>query len=128
MRVIFDTHALLWWLSGDERLPRNLRPAIEGRAIRVFVSAANGWEITTKFRVGKLPHAAPFAADVENRVRGEGFFPLAITMQHAQRAGGLRGPDRDPFDRMLAAQALIEDLPIVSNDRVFDRFGVRRLW
>lgn len=86
------------------------------------------WEIATKFRLGKLAHAARLAHDVPRYVGQEGFNEFPVTMAHAQRAGGLRGPDRDPFDRMLAAQALIEDLPIVSNDRVFDRFGVRRLW
>jgi PIN domain nuclease of toxin-antitoxin system len=94
----------------------------------VLVSAASAWEITTKFRLGKLLGASDVAADVVGCVSGQGFVPLDISLLHAQRAGSLAGEHRDPFDRMLIAQAQLEDIAIVSDDRVFDDFGVRRIW
>jgi PIN domain nuclease of toxin-antitoxin system len=93
-----------------------------------LVSAASAWEISTKARLGKLPGALDVAADVAGGVASQGFASLDITILHAQRAGRLPGDHRDPFDRMLIAQAQLEDLPIASDDRVFDRYGVARLW
>ena len=92
------------------------------------MSAASAWEITTKNRLGKLPGAADVAADVAGAVSGQGFTPLDITIVHAQRAGRLPGEHRDPFDRMLIAQSQLEDLQIVTDDSVFDAYGVERLW
>jgi PIN domain nuclease of toxin-antitoxin system len=94
----------------------------------VFVSAASAWEITTKYRIGKLSQAAALAYDVSGALAGQGFVELPITVQHAQTAGSLPGPHRDPFNRMLIAQATLSDLVLVSNEPVFDRYGVRRLW
>jgi PIN domain nuclease of toxin-antitoxin system len=92
------------------------------------VSAASVWEITTKARLGKLPRAADVAADVPACIESQGFVALPITVRHAQRAGALRGPHRDPFDRMLIVQAQAEGVPIASNESVFDDYGVTRLW
>lgn len=103
MRLLLDTHAVL-------------------------VSAASAWEITTKHRLGKLPGAALAAADLDGLIAAQGFEALAITLPHAAQAGRLAGPHRDPFDRMLIAQALSEQLVLVSNETSFDRYGVRRLW
>jgi PIN domain nuclease of toxin-antitoxin system len=128
MRLVLDTHALLWWLDGDRRLSRLARTAIGDAENTVFVSAASAWEITTKNRLGKLPGAADVAADVAGAVSGQGFTPLDITIVHAQRAGRLPGEHRDPFDRMLIAQSQVEDLQIVTDDSVFDAYGVERLW
>ena len=128
MRLLLDTHTLLWWLDGDRRLPRQARAVIAAPTNDIRVSAASAWEITTKARLGKLPGALDVASDVAGAVAGQGFLAIEITIVHAQRAGSLPGPHRDPFDRMLAAQALAEHLPIVSNDDVFDAFGVRRIW
>jgi PIN domain nuclease of toxin-antitoxin system len=128
VRVLLDTHTLLWWLDGDRRLSRKARAAIDDPSTIVLVSAASAWEITTKARIGKLPGALEVAADVAAHVTAQAFTSLDITMLHAQRAGRLPGEHRDPFDRMLAAQAQLEDLPIVSNDEVFDSYGVNRLW
>jgi PIN domain nuclease of toxin-antitoxin system len=94
----------------------------------VFVSAASVWEITTKFRIGKLPGAADIVGDIPRVVASQAFSPLPITLAHAQRAGLLAGAHRDPFDRMLIAQAQVEDLLLVTNERLFDDYGVRRLW
>jgi PIN domain nuclease of toxin-antitoxin system len=128
VRLLLDTHALLWWLDGDRRLSRRARHAIGDQRSAILVSAASAWEITTKERLGKLPGAADVAADVAGCVAGQGFEPLDITVRHAQRAGRLGGDHRDPFDRMLIAQAQLEDLLIVSDDGVFDVYGVSRVW
>ena len=128
MRLLLDTHALLWWLDGSRRLSRKARAAIGDEANGVFVSAASAWEITTKARLGKLPGAVDVAADVAGCVAGQGFSAMDVTILHAQRAGRLPGHHRDPFDRMLIAQAQLEDLPVVTDDDVFDGYGVTRFW
>ncbi|MCX5760721.1 MAG: type II toxin-antitoxin system VapC family toxin [Gemmatimonadetes bacterium] len=128
MRILLDTHALLWWLDGDGRLSKRARAAIGDVRTTCLVSAASAWEITTKARLGKLPGALAVAADVSACLRSQQFTPLDISVDHAQRAGSLPGAHRDPFDRMLIAQAHAENLPVVSNDEVFDGFGVVRIW
>lgn len=128
MRILLDTHALLWWLDGDRRLSKRARILIGDSDTDVIVSAASAWEISTKFRLGKLPGATDVARDIVGCVARQQFSTLDITIHHAQRAGGLNIPHRDPFDRMLIAQAQMEDLPIVSNEEIFDDFGVTRIW
>ena len=128
MRLLLDTHALIWWLNDNARLGRAGYAAIEESANEVLVSAATAWEIATKHSLGKLPGVGALADDIPGAVRAEGFGELAVTVAHGVRAGRLPGPHRDPFDRMLIAQAQAEDLAIVSNEALFDRFGVRRVW
>jgi PIN domain nuclease of toxin-antitoxin system len=128
MRLLLDTHAFLWWLDGDASLSLIARETIADEANEIFLSAASAWEITTKHRLGKLPGAASVAADVAACVAGQGFLELPITMAHAQIAGSLAGPHRDPFDRILIAQAMVESLVLVSNELAFDAYGARRLW
>jgi len=128
MRVLLDTHAFLWWLDGDRRLSTRARRTVGNEDNTVLVSAASAWEIATKFRIGKLPGAAEVATDISGCIIRQNFEMFDITVLHAQRASGLPGPHRDPFDRMLAAQAQIEDLPIITNDLVFDDYGVSRIW
>jgi len=128
VRFLLDTHTLLWWLDGDRRLSRRARNAIADEDNSVLVSAASAWEIATKVRLGKLPGAIEVAAELPAIVRRQSFEPLPIAIVHALRAGNLPGPHRDPFDRMLIAQAQAEDLGLVSNERVFDAYGVRRVW
>ena len=94
----------------------------------VFVSAASAWEIATKYRIKWLPQAAALALDVPGALASQGFTELPITVLHGQAAGGLPGPNRDPIDRMLIAQATLAGLVLVSNEAVFDRYAVRRLW
>jgi PIN domain nuclease of toxin-antitoxin system len=127
-RLLLDTHAFLWWLAGDEMLGVDAREAIGEGLHPVFVSAASVWEISTKHRLGKLPGASAIAGDLAHSVESQGFIGLPITVSHGQAAGALPGPHRDPFDRMLIAQAMLDDLVLVSNERVFDAYGVRRLW
>lgn len=128
MHALLDTHALLWWLDGDRRLPRSARAIIAEETTTVLVSAASAWEIATKVRIGRLPGTEEVAADLPGIVLGQGFVQLPITLAHAQRAGSLPGSHRDPFDRMLIAQAQVEDVPLVSNEVLFDAYGVRRIW
>lgn len=128
MRLLLDTHALLWWLVGDKALSATARKAIADSDNEIFVSAATAWEVATKFRLGKLPGAATFAADISSYVASQGFVELAVRLVHGQIAGALPGPHRDPFDRMLIAQAVTENLVLISNESVFDAYGAKRLW
>jgi PIN domain nuclease of toxin-antitoxin system len=129
VRLLLDTHALLWWLAGDERLPLAARREIDAEGAQVFASAASAWEIATKYRLRRLPETvAPLALDFGRTVVRHGFIPLDITVGHAQDAGALPDPLGDPFDRMLVAQARAERTALVSNESAFDRFGVVRIW
>lgn len=128
MRLLLDTHALIWWLAGDASLSRAVRHAVTDDGNDVYVSAASAWEIATKHRLGKLAAAETLASDVAAAVAGQGFIELPITMRHAQAAGGLPGTHKDPFDRMLIAQASLENMVLVSRETVFDAYGVHRLW
>ena len=128
MRLLLDTHALIWWLAGDPLLSANAKAAVFDPENDVFVSAASAWEIATKFRIGKLPSAGALARDVRGPLANQGFLELPITLQDGHAAGSLSNPHRDPFDRMLIAQAALADLVLVSNETVFDCYGIRRLW
>ncbi len=128
MRVLLDTHAFLWWVEDSPHLIATARNVIADEANDIVVSAASAWEIATKHRLGKLPEAEAVAADVAGCIAEEGFEALAIGVADAERAGRLPGIHRDPFDRMLIAQALGHDLAIVSVDATLDRYGVNRLW
>lgn len=128
MRLLLDTHAFLWWLAGDKRLSVRARRIVAEETNIVFVSAASAWEVATKARLGKLPGADFIAQEFSEHLALQGFNGLDITVRHGQRAGSLPGLHRDPFDRMLIAQAQAENLAIVSNETVFDRYGVMRVW
>jgi PIN domain nuclease of toxin-antitoxin system len=109
-------------------LSRRAKTLLSGFDTEVFVSAASAWEVCTKVRLGKLPGAEMFALDFTSRVRAMGFHELPVSVEHGQRAGLLPGDHRDPFDRMLIAQSLAENLPVVSNEKLFDNYGVQRIW
>jgi PIN domain nuclease of toxin-antitoxin system len=128
VRLLLDTHALLWWLDGDRRLSPAARTLIADAGVAVFVSAASAWEISTKVRIGKLPGAVEVAERLPEIVRGQRFQELGISLAHARLAGLLPGAHRDPFDRMLIAQAQVEGIALVSNETLFDGYGVRRIW
>ena len=127
MNLLLDTHALLWWATLDPGLSLRAKKAISAEATGVYVSAASIWEISTKVRLGKLEWPAD-AGTVTTYILGQGFRGLPIALTHAELAGELRIDHRDPFDRMLIAQARLEDLLLVSNERLFDTAGVKRLW
>lgn len=128
MRLLLDTHTLLWWFSDDSALPASCRSLIGQMESEVFVSAVSAWEISTKFRLGKLPSAAELVQDFGGYLARDNFHSLLLTSDHGIRAGLLPGPLKDPFDRMLIAQAETERLFIVSNEELFDHYGIRRIW
>jgi PIN domain nuclease of toxin-antitoxin system len=128
VKLLLDTHAFLWWLAGDDALSATASKAIADEANTVFVSAASTWEITIKYRLGKLPGVAAIVADLDAAISDQGFSGLAVSVRHGQAAGALPGPLRDPIDRMLIAQAMLDQLILVSNERPFDFYGVARLW
>lgn len=128
MQLLLDTHALLWWLAGDaKQLSRRARAAIGNEDNTIYVSAASAWEISTRQRLGKLD-AGILSGRMSKVIARQAFMILDITMDHAERAGGLPGTHKDPFDRMLIAQAQAENLALVSNESVFDAYAVTRIW
>jgi PIN domain nuclease of toxin-antitoxin system len=128
LRVLLDTHALLWWLSGDPALTRTAARIIADTKNTVVVSAASAWEVAIKVRLGKLHTATNLMSDFCSQMEREGFDLLAISAEHGVRGGLLPGLHKDPFDRMLIAQSQAENIPVITNKRVFDSYGVRRLW
>jgi PIN domain nuclease of toxin-antitoxin system len=128
VRLLLDTHALIWWTVDLPRLSKAAQNAIADPENTVFVSAVSAFEIALKHGMGKLPVAGPLATAFVAQIEAEGFTGLSITLDHGQRAGALATPHRDPFDRLLIAQALHEELTLVSNERLFDATGVSRLW
>ena len=128
MKLLLDTHALIWWLAGDQALSQPAREAIADEANTVLVSAASAMEISTKFRLGKLVGAALLAQDFEAIIAAQGFTELPITVRHARMASEMNIAHKDPFDRLLIAQAQADGLVLVSNEALFDSFAVRRIW
>jgi PIN domain nuclease of toxin-antitoxin system len=128
VKLLLDTHALIWWLAGDNALSSRAQAAIADDANAVAVSAASAMEISTKFRIGKLPQAALLAQNFETIIADQGFFELPISVRHAKLAGDMNIAHKDPFDRLLIAQAQAEDMVLVSNEELFDGFAVKRLW
>ena len=125
--VLLDTHIFLWWLFNDSRLPLEIKMVIEDINNPVYVSAASVWEISTKFRIGKLPEASSVAKNVPLWITKAGFQPLAVTLEHAQMAGSWDVPHRDPFDRMLAAQAKLEGMDFATVDTAMEIFSIKLL-
>ena len=128
MRLLLDTHTLIWWMTGDAHLSKAAHTLIEQEDNLSLVSAASAWEIGTKVRLGRLPAAAGLILDFVADLARERIGILAVSADHGIRAGLLPGPHKDPFDRMLIAQALAENIPIVSNDLALDGYGATRLW
>jgi len=125
---LLDTHALLWWLFDDERLSGDARAVISEPHHRILVSSATAWEIATKYRLGRLDAAKELVEDVSGWIARAGFVELPISLRHAERAGLWTVAHRDPFDRMLAAQSALEDVPLVTRDPAFGQFGIRVVW
>jgi PIN domain nuclease of toxin-antitoxin system len=128
VRYLLDTHAALWWLFDDPRLPTRARALLAERRNEMLISAASAWEIATKHRLGKLECARELVKDMTGWFRRARFTELPVTVAHAQRAGSWTQPHRDPFDRMLAAQSILEDVPLISRDQAFAAFGVALVW
>lgn len=128
MAILLDTHSLLWWMEGDPRLSQRARAAVAAPSAEVFVSAASAWELATKVRLGKLPAAVRLTHRLHESLAEQNFKQLAITVEHGRLGGLLPGAHRDPFDRILAAQSLLENMALVTGDQVFPSFGVKVLW
>ena len=128
MRLLLDTHALLWVLEDNPRLSQRAAEALAAPDAEKLVSAASAFEICLKFKLGKLPGSAALAEAFQETIAAIDCTPLPVSLAHAALAGGLDLSHKDPFDRLLIAQARIERVPIVSNEGVFDRFGVERIW
>ncbi len=128
MRLLLDTHALLWWQTGDPRLSSAALAAIAAEDNEILVSAASAWEIAIKTRLGKLASIPEAAARYGELIAADGFVHLPITHRHALRAGAYPALHKDPFDRMLAAQAELEELRLVTADPMFAEFRTSVLW
>lgn len=126
--LLLDTHALLWWLAEPDRLSPAAHQAISDPGNRVHVSAASGWEIATKVRLGKLPATSELLDDLPQLLAAQGFEALPITLLHGLHAGRYSMAHRDPFDRLLAAQAELGGLTLVSLDPALQSFPCNLLW
>jgi PIN domain nuclease of toxin-antitoxin system len=127
VRVLLDTHALIWWFANESRLSRRASSTIANQNNTVLVSAAVAWELAIKVNLGKFD-ALSLATELPRYTEEEGFEELAISMEQAVRAGLLPLHHRDPFDRLLVAQAQSLNVPILSADAVLDQYDVRRVW
>lgn len=128
MKILLDTHTLLWWLNNDHRLSAFAKQTIESESNEILVSAASAWEIATKARIGKLLGVQRLISDFDNLIFTKGFKHLAISHRHALLAGGFDSTHRDPFDRILAAQAKIENAAFLTNDPAMNAFEVSLVW
>lgn len=128
MRALLDTHALIWWAENDPRLGAEAKDLLKDPDATLLVSAVSVYEMRLKDNLGKLPSAQMLLADLDGYFAEQGFGLIDLSIRQADLAGRLPLHHRDPFDRMLIAQALLEGIPILSNERLFEDFGVRRLW
>ncbi len=128
MRLLLDTHALIWAVDQPDRLGSRARPALEDEANEVVISAATIWEIAIKTGLGKLTLSVPYREWMDRAITDLRSTILPITVEHADVQARLPGYHRDPFDRMLIAQAMAEKIPLVANEDTFDQYGVSRLW
>jgi len=128
VRVLLDTHTLLWAVLSNASLSKKARAIILDQSTEVLVSAASAWEIATKVRLGRLPMAEEFEANFLDDMQVAGYGLREVTVEDGLRAGRLVGDHQDPFDRMIAAQALNDDIAVISADDKLDGFGIRRIW
>jgi PIN domain nuclease of toxin-antitoxin system len=128
MKILLDTHALLWFIAGDANLSANARSLIEDAANEKHVSAASIWETAIKISIGKMSLSAPFERLFPHQLAVNGFDLLPIETKHASQLISLPFHHRDPFDRILIAQAIEENMTLVSIDTVFDNYAVTRIW
>lgn len=128
MKLLLDTHSYIWWATEDKRLSLKARKAVLARAARVYVSAISAYEMAYKHRQGGLPKVGSMVMRLDDDLAERGFIPLAVTLEHGRRAGELADEHGDPFDRLLAAQAIVEDMAVVTNDPKLAALGARCLW
>jgi len=128
VKVLLDTHVLLWYYLDDPQLSATARAAIQNPENSIFISAASHWEIAIKLSIGKYTLHAPFGTFIQEAVYDNGFRFLPFEPQHSAAMIGLPFHHRDPFDRFIVAQAVVEDMPIVSVDAILNNYPIRRLW
>lgn len=128
MRLLLDTHSFLWFVSGSPQLSTTARTLIEDTSNQPFLSVASLWEMAIKVSLGKLSLGQPFEILIPRQLSLNGIALLGITVSHAAVVAKLPFHHRDPFDRLLTAQAIVEQMPIVSGDSSFDSYAVTRLW
>jgi PIN domain nuclease of toxin-antitoxin system len=128
VRLLLDTHVFLWWVGGSRELSRRARAAIGSGRNECFVSLATAWEIAIKVSLGSLRVEGALDRFLPEQIAANGFKPLPIDLKHATRVATLPFHHRDPFDRLLVAQALEEELAIVTADAVVTKYGARRVW
>jgi PIN domain nuclease of toxin-antitoxin system len=128
VKYLLDTHTLLWWAFDAPDLSPAARALISDPANTILVSSASAWEMATKHRLGRLPEASVFLQDLVGWLDKAGLVELPIGLVHAQRAGAMPQPHRDPFDRMISAQSLLEQAPVIGCDEALRQFGVALVW
>ena len=128
MRVLLDTHALLWWVLGNPKLSPAAAAVLGDAQTTILVSSVSGHEISTKYRLGKLAVPSRLAENLDQMIAENGWQAMPLSMAQAQLAGRMPGTHKDPFDRMLAAQSIVEDAPLITNDPAFPAFGVKVIW
>ncbi len=128
MKLLLDTSAFLWWYKAPQFLSPNVRQVLSEQKWRIYLSAASAWEVATKVRLGKLPEAARLIERFDDYLEEQNFVAIPVSTTHARLGGSLASPHRDPFDRIIAAQAQIEDMPVATTDVAFQTLGVRIFW
>ena len=126
MSVLLDTQAFLWWVSDDDRLTRPARKTIA--SARCFLSSASCWEMAIKASLGKLDVPRPLSRFLQEQLEVNGFALLPISLEHVSAVADLPFHHRDPFDRLIVAQAIEEEFAVVSSDSIFKTYGVKRIW
>ena len=129
MTVLLDTHALFWAVREPDLLSASAREVISDASVTLLVSAASAWEMATKHRLGRWPEISDFVRNFDRKVQRLGAKPLHVSVEHALAAGGLEWGHRDPFDRVLAAQAMREGVPLITKDPAFSGLpGISTIW
>lgn len=128
MKLLLDTHALLWFATNDAQLSRTADSVISDSQNEVFVSPASYWELAIKVSIGKYPLSVPFETFITNAIDGNQFQILPIELKHVAEIGSLPHYHRDPFDRLIIAQAIVEQMTVVSSDKEFRAYPITRLW
>jgi PIN domain nuclease of toxin-antitoxin system len=128
MKALLDTHTFLWWITDQPRLPERVHGIIENGKNEIFVSAATGWEIIIKFQLGRLELPADPETYLAEQIHRNGFQPLPIRMSHSLHLLAVPPLHRDPFDRILIAQAQFEKIPILTSDKQITRYPVEVIW
>ncbi len=128
MRLLIDTHVLIWWVQEPKKIRKTIRDDISNDENEVFVSAVSAWEIANKVRIGKLRFAQDILDSFEESIRLLNFEHLPVSAKHAVAGAKIEAPHKDPFDRMLAGQALVEGMKLISADPQFKQLGVETVW